>query len=285
MRDRLQSAFFAALTRIFKPIVRVALRRGVSFKACADVLKWCFVDVAMNEFAPQGKRNSKSRVAVISGITRIEVDRLLKTPEPQKGGVQERYHRATRVLTGWAENPRYQDENGDPLALTFDGECVSFSSLVYDHSGGTPARPVLDELIETKAVVEQSDGKLQLMRKFLIPASSDGDIQKLNILGVSAGDLLETIEHNIRPGQEQTRFQRVILNDALPISRIDEIRKATRERGQAMADEIDSELYEYAKSDKDAAPVRAGIGIYYFESPQEKGSSAPPAPAGKRNET
>ena len=56
----------AAVARILKPLVHILLRNGISCGTFADIAKRQFVDVAQNEFSIQGRKESVSRVSVIT---------------------------------------------------------------------------------------------------------------------------------------------------------------------------------------------------------------------------
>jgi hypothetical protein len=45
----------AAVLRLFRPLVRVLLRNGVSYRTFADFAKWVYVDVATKEFGIEGE--------------------------------------------------------------------------------------------------------------------------------------------------------------------------------------------------------------------------------------
>ena len=123
---------------VFVPLVRMLLRHGVSYQTCAGWLRWCYVNVASEEFTIPGRRQSKSRVAVVTGLTRFDVDRVQGQSAPDETPEKEQYHRAARVLAAWAREPAYQDEQGQPRVLPFEGRHPAFSGLVKRFSGGTP---------------------------------------------------------------------------------------------------------------------------------------------------
>src|SRR6056297_935178 len=163
-------ALARAAVRIFRPLVRIMLRHNVSYKTCAEWLRWCYADVAYNEFALPGRKQSKSRVAVLTGLTRIDVNQLLSQPAPDRIHQQEQYHRGTLVLTGWANDPEFQENNKPMPTLPFeaDHDLPSFSRLVARHSGGAPARAVLDELERNGSVEVLDDRSVRLLRKHYI---------------------------------------------------------------------------------------------------------------------
>src|SRR5512135_1484512 len=66
-----------AVARILKPLVRILLRNGVSYKTFADIAKRQYIEVARNEFPIERRKQSVSRVSVITGLTRKEVSRVI----------------------------------------------------------------------------------------------------------------------------------------------------------------------------------------------------------------
>lgn len=271
MDSNVTRAVAGALTRIFRPLVRILLRRSVPFHTCAELLRWVYADVAMNEFGIEGRKQTKSRVAVITGLSRKEVDRLLKLPPPadRDQGEQKPWHRATRVLSGWAEDPAYRTASGTPRTIPVEGEAPSFQDLVERYSGGTTVRSVLDEVLAAGAVQQSARGRLKLIRPYYVTEVGDRDLQNLDVLGISAAELLKTVDHNIRPDQDDPHFQRLVFQIDVPESARAETRRHVRERCQALANEIDEYLARQARERPEGpsrSPVsRMGIGIYYFE--------------------
>ncbi|HEY9148836.1 MAG TPA: DUF6502 family protein, partial [Gammaproteobacteria bacterium] len=76
MSTEINKTLAAASLRLLRPLVRILLRNGVSYGAFADWVKWVFVDVADKEFALPGRKQTVSRVSVITGLSRKEVSRV-----------------------------------------------------------------------------------------------------------------------------------------------------------------------------------------------------------------
>jgi len=94
-----------------------------------DIAKRVYVNVAWHEFNVPGKKPTASRVAVLSGLTRKDVHRLLADPVEDQSETFERYNRAAKVTTGWARDAEFLDPRGKTRALDFEGD-QSFSTLV-----------------------------------------------------------------------------------------------------------------------------------------------------------
>lgn len=257
-----------AILRLMRPLVRVLLRNGVSFHGFADLAKRVYVEVASQEdLTIPGRKPTVSRVAVLTGLTRKEVQRISAlpgTPDPEAG---ERYNRAARVVSGWVRDPDFTDPDGEPLALTPDEGARSFAELVRRYSGDVPPRAVLDELLRVGTVERGEDGRIRLFARSYIPRTSDAD--KFAILGTDVSDLIATIDHNMRQGAADPRFQRKVMYDNLPAEVIPKFRKLGAARAQALLEQLDKWLSQHdrdvQKTVEGSGRMRAGIGIYYFE--------------------
>ena len=73
MTDSLRLGLLAAYRKLMQPLVRVLIRNGVSFGELSEVLKNVFVEVAARDFQIEDRKISRSRVAIITGLTRKEV--------------------------------------------------------------------------------------------------------------------------------------------------------------------------------------------------------------------
>lgn len=268
MSDTPHKALATSTLRVLRPLVRILLRHGVSYATFAELAKWVFVDVATEEFAIPGRKQSVSRVAVITGLTRKEVTRVQQLPRPDDSEATEQYNRAARVIGGWLRDPDF-NVGDEPAELPFEDDPDSFSELVRRHSGDVPARAILDELLRVGAVERQGDGPIRLITRAYIPHSSE--LNKLTIVGRDAAALLATMDHNLDPNRGAPRFQRTVAYDNLPDEALPPFRELSGEQAQALLEQLNRWL---AERDRDSNPTvkgtgrnRAGLGIFYFEEP------------------
>ncbi len=267
MANEPSKALSAAILRLLRPLVRILLRNGVSYRAFADLAKWVYVDVADKEFGVAGRKQSVSRVSVITGLSRKEVTRMKNMDTPDDTAAAHQYNRAARVVTGWLRDDRFTDARGEPLALSFEGGGASFSDLVRAHSGDMPPRAVLDELKRVEAVDDAGGGSIALLTRAYVPKGNEPG--KLHILGTDVAHLLATIDHNLQEDRSEPRFQRKVAYDNLPAEALPGLRRMTGEQAQRLLEELDRYL---SRHDRDANPSaegtgrkHAGVGIYYFE--------------------
>jgi hypothetical protein len=263
-------ALTAAVERVLRPLFRILLRNHMSFKAFVDIAKHTYVDVAASEFGIPGKKTSVSRVALLSGLTRKEVQRLLDAPVADDAEAGERYNRAARVVAGWVRDPEFSDAEGNPRVLTLqegDQGRASFAALARRFSGDIPFRAVLDELLRVGVVEKLDDDGIRLKTRAYVPESGDAD--KLNILGTDVSDLVATIDHNLQHGAADPFFQRKVMYDNVPVEALQEFRRLSGSQAQSLLERLDKWLSQH---DRDTHPetrgtgqIRTGIGIYYFE--------------------
>jgi hypothetical protein len=269
MNDLDLKPLYAAVLRILRPLVRILLRNGVSFGTFADLAKWIFIDVAAKDFAIQGRKQSVSRVSVITGLSRREVMRVRKLERPDISANHERHNRAARVIAAWRREADFTDPKGKPLALPMEGPGASFGELVRRFSGNIPPRAILDELTHVNAVKRLKDGRLHLQTRAYIPKRRDA--HKLNILGTDVGHLIATIDRNLESDSREAIFQRKVAYDNLPDEVLAKFHQQFTGKAQALLESADRWL---AAHDRDANAAvegsgrnQAGLGIFFFEKP------------------
>ena len=267
-----ERALIAAVARIVRGLARVLLRHGVPFQAFSDMAKQAYVQSAREEFVIPGRKQTISRLAVLTGLTRKEIQRLVNAEQASDKEELDRYNRAARVVSGWVRDEAFHDADGKPRVLPQDGDEPSFAELVRCYSGDMPPRAVLDELLRVGTVERTSNGNIRLVEHAYIPRKSDSD--KLAILGADVYDLIDTIDHNL-VDQNDPRFQRKLMYDNLPIEAVEKFRELSAARAQTLMEDLDNWL---SRHDRDVNPesegegqMRAGIGIYYFEENLDKG--------------
>jgi hypothetical protein len=267
MKATVHDILHGAVTRLLKPLARILLRHNVSFLTFSDLAKREFIEVAEELFSPQGRKQSVSRIAMLTGLSRKEVLRVKRLPHPDDDEAMTQQGRSTRTISGWTRDSRFLDAEGDPLPLHFDGE-GSFCDLARRYSGDIPPSAVLDELFRVGLAERQADGCIRLIARGYIPRS--GTSEKLSILGVEASDLLNTIDHNIHAEGEQPFLQRKVCYYNFPNRHLPELRELIRRRSQELLEEMNRWMAEHDEAGQGEEVKRTGLSIYYFEGPPEE---------------
>jgi hypothetical protein len=271
--DRINETLAQSILRILHALARLLLRHGMPLPMFVELAKRAYVNIALREFVIPGRRPSMSRAALLTGLTRKEVQRLADAPEELAGGGYPTHNRAARVVAGWVRDGDFHAPDGEPRELEMDAGAASFTGLVRRYGGDVPPRAVLDELMRVGAVVRTAGNRLRLNARVYIPRASE--IGKLMILGADVSYLINTIDHNLQEDARAPRFQRKVMYDNVPIEAMDEFRRLTERHAQEVIELLDAWL---ARHDRDVNPavrgsgrVRAGVGIFAFEETLEAG--------------
>jgi hypothetical protein len=221
----------------------------------------------MREFRIAGRKQTVSRVAVLTGLSRKDVLRLQRLDETADADRQRSPHRVERVVSGWVRDEEFLDATGQPALLPVAGEGASFETLVHRYSGDMTPRAVLDELIRTEVVNHAADDRVELLKRAYIPGGDE--VEKLPLLGSDVRDLATTIDHNLSASPGEAWLQRTVSYDNLPEEYVRQLRLLITRNGEQLMERWDSEL---ARHDRDVTPaaggdgrMRVAIGIYYLE--------------------
>jgi hypothetical protein len=256
----------------------------VPFSSFAEIARWVYVEVADKEFGIEGRKQTDSRISIITGLTRKDVARVKAVEKPEDRASAQSYNRAARVVSAWARDYPMEGTASGVAPLPLEGR-RSLSDLVHRHSGDMPVRAVVDELLRVGAIRIRDSGEAELLQRHYLPPP--GERRKLVYLGDDVADLIGTIGHNLTAKPAETMFQRKVFYDNVPLEHLPAVRSAARKRGEAA---IDALVNEMAVHDRDANPkvegtrrYRTMVGIYYHEELFAEGEEAPAAePAGTR---
>ena len=259
------TALASAVCRLLRPLVRLLLRNGMAYADFTTLARQTYVEVAASDFELPGRKQSVSRVSVLTGINRKEVKRILSEPNDHSPPEN---NRAARVISGWMRDAEFTNPAGNPLPLSWGVEAsvASFEALVKKYSGDMTARSVLDELRRVGAVTLEDD-QVHLTATGYIPTTSNEELLRLSGIGIA--DLMETIDHNLNPEKSVTRLQLSVAYDDVPQHGVELFRNLSKEKSIELLNYLDSFL---ATQDRSVNPTvkgtdrfRTGLGVYYFE--------------------
>jgi hypothetical protein len=268
MSKRQQKILFVAVRKLMRPLVRILLRNGVAYGALADAIRKCYVDVAFEDFSPEGKKQTVSRVSALTGLTRKEVKRLHELDGADHEASQERYNRAVRVISGWMNDRRFLDAKGKPAVLPLQNSKKSFEALVRGYSGDIPVRAML-AMLEEAGSVSTRQGKVRLIKHAYVPAGDDE--ARIRILGTDVSELISTIDHNLTAAPDELLFQRKVAYEDINPESLDKLKKLSFSRAQSLLERLDREYAKHEQTEDAGEGVSISLGIYYHEqkSPEE----------------
>ncbi len=261
--------FVASVRRVMRPIVRQAIAYGVSYSAFARLVKGTYVEVADDEFALPFKRQTDSRLALLTGISRKDVATLRDRRKADTVAPDIEDSVATHAVGLWMAGPPYATPGGKPRRLHYESSDVAnptFSSLVRTLGGDIPVRAILDEMIRLGSVVLHSNGEVQLVREAHIPTA--GLEGKLRLLGSDPAELYDTITHNIEDDSTPW-LQRKVVYDNIGSDALESLREESREAGEDFIRRANALVASYDRDRDENAPggkrSRVVVGAYYYE--------------------
>ncbi|MEO1203579.1 MAG: DUF6502 family protein [Pseudomonadota bacterium] len=260
-----------ACRALLRPVALIVLRCGLTWREFSELSKSVFVAVASEEFGRQGRPTNISRVTLLTGISRKEVKRqreLLEASAP----VSSKTTDATRLLSGWHQDPDYRDADGQPLSLPLEGAKPSYETLFATYGGDTPSQTMLRELLTAGSARKTGEDRVVAMRRYHMPA--DLDFGNLRFFGTNLHDHAATLANNLADDGRPKRLEGFAVDADVDPAHVEEFRAFLDQRGQEILEEIDDWLAKHRinPEDTEAAPVRLGLGVYAIEGPLPKGT-------------
>jgi Family of unknown function (DUF6502) len=278
-----KAQFAAAMRRLLRPLVRQLIAYGVSFPAFAQMVKELYVEVAETEFALPYKRQTDSRLGVVTGIPRKEIAQLRQRRRARaEMPVEVEDTIVTHVIGRWMAGPPFATPDGVARRLAYestDPATPSFAALVRDLKADIPVRAVLDELIHIGSARMTADGRVELRHEGHIPGD---DIEaKLSLLGSDPAELFTTVVHNIEHA-DAPWLQRKVVYDNVGAQALGGLEKESRRLGEEFIRRANALLASYDRDRQPEAPggarSRVVIGAYYFQESAEEPAAEPDPP-------
>ncbi len=272
----LPPSLLSALRRVMRPLVRLMLRKGVTYTVFADLLKEVFVDVADREFRLDDKAPSDSRISLLTGVHRKDVRRLRKEDDTASMALPENITLGAQLVNTWTSNPPFCKAAGQALPLprlASVGGDVSFDALVAQVSTDIRARVVLDEWLRLGVVRLDEQDCVHLEAQAFVPQK--GFDEKAAYLAHNLHDHASAAVHNLT-AQGQPFFERSVHYDALSPASVEVLRETVASEGMQTLlgfSRLAADLENGDLSSLDPRQ-RITIGLYFYTEPNSP--TAPP---------
>lgn len=267
---------------LLRPIASLLLKCGMTWREFADVSKNVFVAVASQDFGLKGRPTNVSRVSILTGVSRKEVARVRSLLEEEADPPPNKTTDATRLLSGWHQDPDFLLPDGTPRELPPEGPGASFATLWRRYGGDVPVTSLRKELQNVGAITVLPGGLLRVERRYFMPRRFDPE-WILNA-GSMLRDLGEGIAHNLEFGPEaatagklagRRRFIGRATSSAVDPAALPEFEAFVEKNGQEFLERIDQWLTEHeARPAAEAArpPMRLGLGLFLIADEHGEGS-------------
>lgn len=254
-----------AIQRLLRPVVRLLIEKQVTFPALAGWLRSLYVEVADHELAIQGRRQTDSRISLLTGIHRKDIKRLRRELADDRAPAPA-VALGALLVSRWIGDPTFLDERGKPQALprlSSQGGEVSFESLISSVNRDIPPRSILDEWVRLGVVEIDADDLVHLRADSFVP--EHGLDEKLHFFGRNARDHLAAGVHNILD-QGDAFLDRSVFYDDLTKESVARLAEAAREKGADAIREINQMALQLQVEDREreAASHRMTFGAYFY---------------------
>jgi len=258
----------AAVRMLLRPLVHLLLSRQITFPILTNLLKDLYVEVASDEFEIAGKRQTDSRINLLTGIHRKDVRRLREesaapTPEDRPRSVT----LGAQIVARWTDRPEFLDDDGKPRPLprkSTAGE-LSFDDLVSQVSRDIRPRSILDEWQRLGVATVDDRDHVVLNGDAFIPSKSFEE--KAHSLGHTLHDHIAAGAHNLMDG-EPPMMERSVFYAGLTDESVQELLNLGEERGMEALHAVNRRAMELQERDNDkpGAKHRMRLGIFSFRA-------------------
>ena len=284
--ERRSLHLLATTQRTLWPLVKLLLHRGIGYPVLAEALKSVFVGVAQSEFPLGSKRDTDSRISLLTGIHRRDVRRLrlervhpraLSTDaQPAAAGPADAVETSLpgRVIAVWSGLASYLDERGRPLPLPRlarkGGEC-SFEALVQSLSKDMRPRALLDEWLRRGVATIDEEDRVHLDLE-MVAATRDLDDSAFSV-GQNIHDHVAAIAHNLT-GEEPAFPERCVAHGQLTQDSVEELAALARQESSRAMQAVERLAIELAARDagNPLAQARMSFGVYFYSATSRSSS-------------
>jgi hypothetical protein len=249
------------------------------------MLKSIYVDVADQEFSVDGKRQSDSRITLLTGVHRKDVKRL-REEHPDVATLPPNISVGAQLIANWLGSPQFRDASGEPLPLPLRSaqsrQTASFDDLV-EMVCRQDIRPrvILDEWIHLGVAHQDDQGRVVLNTGAFTP--DQGFDEKVFFFGKNLHDHISAGTHNLL-GNKPAFFDRSVYYDRLSESSIQKLNDLAEELGMQALRALNNEALALQQADAQSAAAavtktwktpkkpnhfRMNFGIFHYNSRHE----------------
>lgn len=266
-----------AIKRLLRPLVRLLIARALPLQLVVDLLKRLYVEVADEQFPVEGKRQSDSRINLLTGVHRKDVRRLRnqrrRRPTPPRAATL-----GSQLIARWTTLPEYLDADGNPLRLprvAAQGKQPSFEGLVRSVNKDIRPRVVLDEWLRLGIAEIDEAGRIRLNVNAFVPPPGSEEIAYY--FGRNLHDHVAAAVHNVL-GEPEPFLERSVAYNHLSQTAVDELTALAKEQGMRLLQDLNARALSLQQRDRSTsgATGRINFGVYLFSEDEPLASDDSP---------
>jgi hypothetical protein len=266
-------ALTRAVKQLLRPLVGLLLDSGLTYNWLTKILKVIYVDVAEAEFSLEQKRQTDSRISLLTGVHRKDVRRL-RSEDKDNFEPPPSIFIGAQLVALWTTQSQFLGPSGQPAPLprlssnVEDDDTPSFETLVTLVSKDIRSRAILDEWLRLGAVSLDDDDRVRLEVDAFIPAK--GFEEKAFYLGKNVHDHMAAARSNVQ-SVEPPFLERSVYYDQLSDASIEELAGLSEKAGMALLKKLNTRALQLQKRDIKSKNTgkRMNFGLYYFSDKDE----------------
>ncbi len=264
------------LRYMLRPLVRFCLRHSKPLQEFVDILKTVYVEVALEELRKETKKINVSRLCVVTGVHRHDMNRIFKERRPP---IRRAVGLLARVMNVWESDKRFCNKSGQPRVLSLEGEDSEFRELVLSVSKTLNPGTVLYGLIRAGSIEKTAQG----VKPIKTPISLMQDPARVyELLARDVESLIDAAEYNVQYNPEprnlhiHTEYNNIFEKD-IPKIREWLLREGRKfhARARKFLSKADQDLNLERASSGEPAGYRVVLGAFSMtQGPRVEGSEA-----------
>lgn len=264
------AALVSALRKILRPLVRLLLSYQITYPYLINLLKSIYVEVADQEFQAGNKRQTDSRINLLTGVHRKDVKRLrcemaedINTPRTISVGAQ--------IIAVWLGSPEFLDDTGAPLPLPLRSTTRQAQGKTFDDlveivcRQDIRPRVILDEWLNLGIASQDDTHRVTLNTGAFTP--DKGFDEKAFFFGKNIHDHLSAGAHNLL-GRSPSYFDRSVYYDKLSLESIQTLTELAKETGMNALTTMNRTALQLQKRDMAGTDRhhRMNFGVFHFDA-------------------
>ncbi len=271
-------ALVKALRLLLKPLIRLFLSSGITFPYLSSLLKELYIEIADKDFSLDNKKQTDSRISMLTGIHRRDTRRL-RNLDIDDERMPQNVSTTAQIIALWVGKPEYLDAQGRPRPLvkksligTTDDH-ADFETLVKNvNKQDIRPRVILDEWLRLGVVHMDEYNRVVLNTEAFIPQDNFAD--KAYYFGQNLHDHIAASSHNLL-GNSPPFFERSVYYNCLSDKSVKKLKKLSDELGMDALKKLNRQTLHLQEQDQEQQQQqqqqqqllsRINFGIYFYSS-------------------
>ncbi len=260
----------AAIRKLLRPLVRLLLHYQITYPFLVNLLKSLYVEVADEEFAVDEKRQTDSRITLLTGVHRKDVKRL-RSEANEELIAPKNISIGAQLIAYWLGAEEFLDGQGQPMPLPLRSASKPTQDKTFDDlvefvcKQDIRPRVILDEWLNLGIATQDSEGRIRLNTGAFTP--DKGFDEKAFYFGKNLHDHLSASAHNLL-GNTPSYFDRSVYYDKLSQESIAKLAEIANDTGMQALTKINKAALalQQQDQDKDDRNYRMNFGVFNYNA-------------------